>query len=79
MPLKAVALAGQVASVGPELLVERLLNDPDARVRANTIEVLESRKDRQFLPAATAKRMDSEGRARMQQRFLELRRLVELS
>jgi len=35
--------------------------------------------DRQFLPAATAKRMDSEGRARMQQRFLELRRLVELS
>ena len=33
--------------------------------------------DRQFLPAATAKRMDSEGRARMQQRFLELRRLVE--
>ena len=35
--------------------------------------------DRQFLPAATAKRMDSEGRARMQQRFLELRRLVQLS
>ena len=35
--------------------------------------------DRQFLPAAVAKRMDSEGRARMQQRFLELRRLVELS
>ena len=35
--------------------------------------------DRQFLPAALAKQMDSEGRARMQQRFLELRRLVELS
>jgi SpoVK/Ycf46/Vps4 family AAA+-type ATPase len=35
--------------------------------------------DRQFLPAVVAKRMDSEGRARMQQRFLELRRLVELS
>ncbi|SRR6266511_1467475 len=34
--------------------------------------------DRQSVPAATAKRMDSEGRARMQQQFLELRRLVEL-
>lgn len=33
--------------------------------------------DRQFLPAAVAKQMDTEGRARMQQRFLELRRLVE--
>ncbi len=33
--------------------------------------------DRQFLPAAVAKQMDGDGRARTQQRFLELRRLVE--
>ena len=31
---------------GPSVLVERLLNDADARVRANTIEVLEARGDR---------------------------------
>ena len=35
--------------------------------------------DRQFLPAAVAKQVDGDGRARTQQRFLELRRLVELS
>lgn len=35
--------------------------------------------DRQFLPAAIAKQMDGDGRARTQQRFLELRRLVEIS
>jgi len=33
--------------------------------------------DRQFLPAAVAKQIDGDGRARTQQRFLELRRLVE--
>src|SRR5947199_375347 len=61
---KAVALAGQVASVGPELLVERLLNDPDARVRANTIEVLEARKDRQFLPALAERARAANNRER---------------
>jgi len=35
--------------------------------------------DRQFLPPALAKQMDGDGRARTQQRFLELRRLMEIS
>jgi hypothetical protein len=35
--------------------------------------------DRRFLPPALAKQLDGDGRARTQQRFLELRRLVELS
>ena len=47
---KAVTVAGNVASLGPELQVTRLLTDADARVRANTIEVLESRRDPRFIP-----------------------------
>jgi SpoVK/Ycf46/Vps4 family AAA+-type ATPase len=34
--------------------------------------------DRQFLPQAMAKQVDGDGRSRIQQRFLELKRLVEL-
>jgi hypothetical protein len=47
---KAVLLAGALASVPPDALVERLLQDGDARVRANAIEVLEAKRDVQFLP-----------------------------
>jgi HEAT repeat protein len=50
---KAVSVAGAVKSVGAELLVDKLVNDVDPRVRANTIEVLESRSDRQFIPLLT--------------------------
>jgi HEAT repeat protein len=39
-----------VAAVPAEVLVERLVNDADARVRANTIEALEAKGDRQFVP-----------------------------
>jgi HEAT repeat protein len=47
---KAVAVAGSIASVGSELLVGQMLNDSDSRVRANTIEVLESRNDPSLVP-----------------------------
>jgi len=47
---KAILVAGHVASITPDMLVERLLNDADARVRANTIEVLETRGDARFVP-----------------------------
>ncbi len=40
---KAVALLGEVPAASLDSLVERLLNDPDARVRANAVEVLEGR------------------------------------
>jgi HEAT repeat protein len=47
---KAVSVLGDVPSVPAELLVDRLINDGDARVRANTIEALEARgADRQFM------------------------------
>lgn len=47
---KAVAVAGEVQAIDAAVLIDRLLNDTDARVRANTIEVLEARNDPTFLP-----------------------------
>ena len=35
--------------------------------------------DRQFLPPAMARQLDGDGRSRVQQKYLELKRLVELS
>ena len=48
---KAVSVVGGVASIPADVLVDRLVNDADARVRANTIEALEAKADRQFVPA----------------------------
>src|SRR6185295_19379000 len=45
---KAVSVIGGVESVPADVLVDRLVNDADARVRANTIEALEAKGDRQF-------------------------------
>jgi HEAT repeat protein len=43
---KAVSVLGDVETVPAELLVDRLLNDADPRVRSNTIEALEARAGR---------------------------------
>lgn len=61
---KAVAIAGDVPSIGPELLMDRLLNDTDARVRANTIEVLEQRNDDRFLPVLAQRARGASNRER---------------
>jgi HEAT repeat protein len=47
---KAIAVLGALDSVSPEVVLERVLNDADPRVRANAIEVLEARQGPQFLP-----------------------------
>ena len=47
---KAVTLVGELPNVESGLLVDRLMNDSDARVRANAVEVLEAKGDPQFLP-----------------------------
>jgi hypothetical protein len=52
---KAVSVVGGVESVPAEVLVDRLVNDADARVRANTIEALEAKGDRQFVPVLAQK------------------------
>jgi HEAT repeat protein len=46
------------------VLVERLLNDGDARVRANTIEVLEAKADPRFVPVLTERARSAAGRER---------------
>lgn len=56
---KAVSVLGSVASVPADVLVDRLVNDADARVRANTIEALEAKGDRQFVPVLTQRARDA--------------------
>ncbi len=47
---RAVSLLADVPTLAPDALIERLLVDADSRVRANAIEVLESRHKEQFVP-----------------------------
>lgn len=47
---KAIALLGELGSIPPEAVVERVLNDADPRVRANAIEMLEAQNKTQYLP-----------------------------
>ena len=47
---KAVSLLIGVSHLAPDALIDRLLIDPDPRVRANAIEVLESRFHAQWVP-----------------------------
>jgi HEAT repeat protein len=47
---KAVTVLGEVPTMPPDVLIERLLIDTDPRVRANMIEVLETNHKAQFVP-----------------------------
>lgn len=61
---KAVLVAGELPGVTPDLLVDRLLKDSDARVRANTIEVLEAKVDTRFVPVLAERARASSNRER---------------
>jgi HEAT repeat protein len=61
---KAVVLVGQLPNATPDTLVERLLNDGDARVRANAIEVLEAKKNTAFLPVLAQRARAANSRER---------------
>jgi HEAT repeat protein len=61
---KAVVLVGGLASVKPEVLLERALEDTDGRVRANAIEVLETQKATQFLPVLLQRARSAHNRER---------------
>jgi HEAT repeat protein len=61
---KAVMLMAEVAAVAPEMLLEKVLNDTDPRVRANAIEVLESRRSGEFLPLLAQRARSSHSRER---------------
>jgi HEAT repeat protein len=61
---KAVVLIGTLPNIQPDTFVERLLQDTDARVRANTIEVLEANKNLKFLPVLAQRARASNNRER---------------
>jgi HEAT repeat protein len=62
---KAVALLAEINGVPPDLLMERALNDQDARVRANAIEVLEAKRRTEYVPLLTERaRSSNHGRER---------------
>lgn len=61
---KAITVIGEVPMAPNNLLIERVMQDPDARVRANAVEVLEGRGDPEFIPVLTQKALAASGRER---------------
>ena len=61
---KAVAMSAAVPGIAAESLVERLINDSDARVRANTLEVLEQRNDKRFISVLAQRARSAQSRER---------------
>ncbi len=61
---KAVSLVGDVASVPPDLLLDKVLHDSDPRVRANAIEVLEAKRTAEYVPLLTQRARSSHSRER---------------
>ena len=47
---KAVSVLGELKVLPTEVVIDRLITDTDARVRANAIEVMETRPDNRLLP-----------------------------
>jgi HEAT repeat protein len=60
---KAVMVLGEVPAAS-EVLLEKVLNDTDARVRANAIEVLENKLQESYLPVLTERARSSHNRER---------------
>jgi len=61
---KAVMVAGEVKVVPEDVLVDRLVNDPDARVRANAIEVMEGQEQPKLLPVLAKRARSTHNRER---------------
>jgi len=61
---KATSVLGEVPGSHTDILIERLINDPDARVRANAIEVLEGRMDEKVVAILAERALAANGRER---------------
>ncbi len=61
---KAVAALGELTVVPPDTLIDRALSDSDARVRANAIEVLESKQKTEYLPMLAQRAKAAQNRER---------------
>lgn len=61
---KAISVLGGLQAPAVDVLMERVLNDPDSRVRANAIEVLESQPRAQFIPQLAQRAKSGQNRER---------------
>jgi HEAT repeat protein len=61
---RAVTVVGDLASVPPDVLLERVLNDQDARVRSNAIEVLETKRKTEYVPLLATRARSAHNRER---------------
>ena len=61
---KAIHVVGEVDDLPSDTLIERLMSDTDARVRANTIEILETKGKTAFLPALAQRARSANNRER---------------
>ena len=61
---KAVSILGELMTVPPDVLIERVLNDQDPRVRSNAIEVLESKRKTEFVPLLANRARSAHNRER---------------
>jgi HEAT repeat protein len=61
---RAVTVVGDLASVPPNVLLERVLNDQDARVRSNAIEVLETKRKTEYVPLLATRARSAHNRER---------------
>jgi hypothetical protein len=61
---KAISVLGGLQAPAVDVLMERVLNDPDSRVRANAIEVLESQPRTQFIPQLAQRAKSGQNRER---------------
>lgn len=61
---KAVTLVGEVPEVASEVLLEKVLNDADPRVRANAIEVLEAKRSQEYVTLLTQRARSAHNRER---------------
>ena len=61
---KAVALLAEIQSLPPEQLLDQVLNDNDARVRANAIEALENKNRTDLVPMLATRARSAHNRER---------------
>jgi HEAT repeat protein len=61
---KAVLLVGEVAAIAPDAILDRVLNDSDPRVRANAIEVLETKRSTEYVALLARRARSSHNRER---------------
>jgi len=61
---KAVSVIGELTVDIPDVILDRVLTDEDARVRANAIEVLEGKQKAQYVPLLTQRARSANNRER---------------